>query len=110
MVPMSQETDMRIQHDPTPCLPVARVHAGVYWGGGGGTPCVRTSEGVDKGEICMNSCGFAQVRANFLRNLANSYLRIGYRLAGFWHFLFWAPFGMLLGRDCHWMMHNDGGA
>ena len=27
-VPLSQETDMRIQHDPRPLLPPARAHAG----------------------------------------------------------------------------------
>ena len=30
----SQETDVRIQHDPELLLPVARVHARVHWGGG----------------------------------------------------------------------------
>ena len=33
-VPVLQETDMRIQHDLTPLLPVARLHAGVHWGWG----------------------------------------------------------------------------
>ena len=40
-IPMSQETDMRIQHDPKPLLPVARVHAGVHWGGGQIRGCTR---------------------------------------------------------------------
>ena len=30
-VAVSQETDMRIRHEPRPLLPVARVHAGVHW-------------------------------------------------------------------------------
>ena len=66
-------------------------------GGGGGTPGVRANEGVDKGEICMNSSKFApkshEIRTKFVRIQANSCLWIGYRLAGFCHVLFWAPFG-----------------
>ena len=50
---MSQETDVRRQHDPEPLLPVAGLHAGVHWGG------VRANEGVDKGEVCMNLYEFA---------------------------------------------------
>ena len=48
---------MRIHHNPKPLLPVARVHAGLHWGGGG-TPGVRTNEWVDKCEICINSYEF----------------------------------------------------
>ena len=76
-VPSSQETDMRIQHDPRPLLRVARVQAGVHWGGGR-TPGVRTNERVHKGEIYMNSREFVrtsyEICANFLRIHVNSRL------------------------------------
>ena len=60
---MSQETDVRIQHNPKPLLLVARVDAGVHWGGGG-TPGVSRNEGVEKGEICMN---LQEIRTKFVR-------------------------------------------
>ena len=86
-VAMSQETDMRIQHNPKPLLP---VHVGVHWGGGGVTQGVRTNEGVHKREICMSSRQFVRLSNEIL---ANSRLCIGYSLGGFWHFSIWAPFG-----------------
>ena len=46
----------RHTHTHVHMLPVARVPAGVFWGGG--TPGVRTNEGVHKGEIGMNSREF----------------------------------------------------
>ena len=54
---MSQETVVRIRHDPEPLLPVAGFMQACI---GGGTPGVRANEGVDKGESCMNSYEFAQ--------------------------------------------------
>ena len=68
-VPVSQETDMSIQHDPIPLLLVARVHARVHCGGS--TPGIRTNEGVHKGEICINLPDFVRdsykIRTNFVR-------------------------------------------
>ena len=72
---------MRIQHDPEPLLPLARVHAGVHWGGGG-TLGVRANEGVDKG---VNSYEFArhshEIRAKFVRNLCEIHVKL-YELWG----------------------------
>ena len=84
---MSQETDVSIQRNTEPLLPVFRVHARVH---GGGAPAIRANEGLDKGEIWMNLYEFA--RNSYVIG-TNSCLWIGYRLAGFCHFSFWAPFG-----------------
>ena len=94
---MSQETDMRIQQNPRPLLPVARVHAGVHFGGGGVTPVVGTNEGLHIGEISMDSREFTPMDATGYRGLALFLLGA----VGAW----W----MRLGRDFHWMMRNEGG-
>ena len=52
----STHPTQRHTHTHVHMLHVAKVPAGVHWGGG--TPGVRTNEGVHKGEICMNSREF----------------------------------------------------
>ena len=89
-------------------LPVARVHAGVL---GRDTPGVRTNEGVHKGEICMNSREFVRNSYEILANFVQIHVKFTpmnrHRPAGFWHFSFWAPWWMRLGRVFHWMMRNE---
>ena len=59
----STHPTQRHTHTHVHMLHVAKVPAGVHWGGG--TPGVRTNEGVHKGEICMNS---REIRTKFVRN------------------------------------------
>ena len=59
-VQMSQETVVRIRHDPEPLLPVAEFMQACI---GGGTPGVRANDGVEKGESCMNSYEFVRIHA-----------------------------------------------
>ena len=60
---MSQETDVRIQHDPEPLLPWPGCLQGCM---GGCTPGVRANDGVHKGEIWMNSYEFARNSCEFV--------------------------------------------
>ena len=105
---MSQETGVSIQHDPKPLLPVARVHARVHGG-----PGVRANEGLDKGEIWMNSYKFARnsykFRANSYEYMPMDRLQACRVLPLFVFGTVWA-WWMRLGRDFHWMMDNEAGA
>ena len=55
---------------------MARVHVGVHWGGG--TPGIRTNEGVHKAEIGMKLHEFVrnwyEIRVNFVLICVNSRL------------------------------------
>ena len=89
----------RHTHTHVHMLPVARPHAGVHWGGG--TPDVRTSEGVHKGEICMNSHEFVPNLCEFDTNSCEFTPMNRLKACRSWHFSFWAPFGM---ADWSWLM------
>ena len=90
---------MRRQRGPEPLLLVARVHARVHWGWA--TPGVRTNEGVDKSDFCMNSYKFKRnshvIGTKWVQILTEFVQFHAYEsatgLPDFATFTFWAPFG-----------------
>ena len=106
---MPQETDVRIENDQEPLLPVATVHAGVH---GVCPPGVRANEGVDKSEIWMDLHEFVQnsyeIRMNSYEFMPTARLKAYWVLPLFVLGTVW-PWWMLLGRDFHWLMGHETG-
>ena len=88
---------------------MAGLPAGVH---GVCPPGVRADEGVNKSEVWMDSHQFVrswyEIRVNLYKFMRTSWQR-AYRLLPLFILGAVWPWGMLWGRDFHWMMGNETG-